>query len=222
MRLRNHKKTRPSPALLLRGFNGLGLVLLLGIPLGSCTDYWKAVEQAHELFTPEWFSAEWREEVQLSDGRVVEITQQRRYEKAYAGDSSGKSTIVRDAWIRFRLPETRHREVVWHEQLIGMRFDVIDGKPFIVAYPPTGREFDRYGKPVPAYLGFIYEHDQWRRVPFSEIPVSQYDFNLVAKRVLPDGMTRLRLAEKNSKRFNGNLDIYKPIKRISPKFGEDW
>jgi hypothetical protein len=190
------------------------------LSLSACTDYWRSAKIARELFRSKWSSAEWREEVQLSDGRVIEITQQRQYEETY--DGHGRSNIVRDAWIRFRLPETGFKEVVWHEQLIGMRFDVVDGKPFIVAYPATGREFDRYGKPIPAYLGFIYEHDQWHRVPFSEIPESQYDFNLVADRILPDGMTRLSLTEKNSKKFNGSSYIYKPYKRITQRFGEGW
>jgi hypothetical protein len=195
-------------------------VLATVLVLPACTDYWRSAKIARELFRSEWSSAEWREEVQLSDGRVVEITQQRQYEEAY--DGHGRSTIVRDAWIRFRLPETDFKEVVWHEQLIGMRFDVVDGKPFIVAYPATGQEFDRYGKPVPAYLGYSYENGQWHRVPFSEIPESQYDFNLVAKRILPHGMIRLSLTDKNSKKFNGNLYIYKAYKRITPKFGDGW
>jgi hypothetical protein len=195
-------------------------VLATVLVLPACTDYWQSAKIARELFRSKWFTAEWQEEVQLSDGRVVEITQQRQYEEAY--DGHGRSTIVRDAWIRFRLPETDFKEVVWHEQLIGMRFDVVDGKPFIVAYPATGREFDRYGKPIPAYLGYRYENGQWRRVPFAEIPESQYDFNLVAERILPQGMTRLSLMEKNSKQFNGDSFISTRYKRIDPRMGRNW
>jgi hypothetical protein len=192
-------------------------VLTTVLVLPACTDYWKSLKQARELFRPEWSSAEWREEVQLSDGRVVEITQQRQYEKVYVGDGSGKSTIVRDAWIRFRLPETDFKEAVWHEQLIGMRFDVVDGKPFIVAYPHVGAQFIKYGKPKPAYLAFIYDNNKWQRVPFSDIPEDQYDFNLVAKQILPNGMTHLNLVEKKNKLFNGNPDIDSCYKRINLK-----
>jgi hypothetical protein len=192
-------------------------VLTTVLVLPACTDYWKSLKQARELFRPEGFSAEWREEVQLSDGRVVEITQQRRYEKTYVGDGSGKSTIVRDAWIRFRLPETDFKEVVWHENLIPMRFDMVDGKPFIVAYPHVGAQFIQYGRPKPAYLAYVYQQGEWHRVPFSEIPEIQYDFNLVAKRVFPDGMTHLSLVEKKNKVFNGNPDIDSCYKRINLK-----
>jgi hypothetical protein len=195
-------------------------VLATVLVLPACTDYWQSAKIARELFRSKWFTAEWQEEVQLSDGRVVEITQQRQYEEAY--DGHGRSTIVRDAWIRFRLPETDFKEVVWHEQLIGMRFDVVDGKPFIVAYPATRREFDRYGKPIPAYLGHRYENGRWHRVPFAEIPESQYDFNLVAERILPQGMTRLSLMEKNSKQFNGDSFISTRYKRIDPRMGRNW
>jgi hypothetical protein len=185
------------------------------LSLSACTDYWRSAKIARELFRSKWSSAEWREEVQLSDGRVVEITQQRQYEETY--DGHGRSNIVRDAWIRFRLPETGFKEVVWHEQLIGMRFDVVYGKPFIVAYPHVGAQFIKYGKPKPAYLAYVYDKNHWRRVPFSEIPESQYDFNLVSDRVLPDGMTKLSLADKNSKRFNGSSYIDSCYKRINLK-----
>jgi hypothetical protein len=190
-------------------------VLATVLALPACTDYWRSAKIAHELFRPEWFSAEWREEVQLSDGRVVEIVQQRRYEKAYAGDGSGKSTIVRDAWIRFQLPETQYQEVVWHENLIPMRFDVAEGRPFIVAYPPTYREAIKYERPKPSYLGYIYKNNQWRRVDFSEIPESLYDFNLVAKQLMPEGVDRLILSEKNSKNFNGYPDISRCARRVN-------
>jgi hypothetical protein len=194
------------------------LIMVLSIP--ACADYWKAVKQAHEIFTPKGFTTEWREEVQLSDGRVIEITQKRRYEKVYNGHNVGN--VVRDAWIIFRLPETNHNEVVWRERLIGMRFDVVDGKPFIVAYPQVGAHFIQYGKPKPPYLAYVYRQGEWHRLGFSEIPESQYDFNLVAEQVLPDGMTRLSLEEKNSKKFNLAWTLSKCAKRVNTDRKCDW
>jgi hypothetical protein len=177
---------------------------------------------AHDLFTPEWFAAGWWEEVQLSDGRIIEIVQKRYYEKAYAGVEGYKSTIVRDAQVVFSLPETGLTEVVWHENLIPMRLDVYQGKPFIVAYPPTRKEFERYGRPKPSYLGFYYEDGQWRRVRYRDIPDSQYDANLVIDRYLPESIKKLTLEVKNSKQFNGRWSISNCYRAVDLKSICNW
>ncbi len=163
------------------------------------------------LFMPN--TAAWEEEVQLFDGRVLRITQKRRYESAYNGHNYSPH-IVREAWIRFNLPELGDREIEWHENLIAMRFDVIEGKPLIVAYPPTALEFEQYGKPQPAYLGFRYENGNWQRIGFKEIPTSQYDANLVIQSHVPRHARPLTLKLKDGKEFNGNPDISKCSKRI--------
>lgn len=163
--------------------------------------------------------ASWDEEVQLSDGRVITITQKRRYGSVYDGNSFG-SHVVRESWIWLRLPELGDQEIEWRENLIPMRLDVVDGKPFIVAYPATGKEFDQYKQPRPAYLAFRYETDHWQRVGFHEIPKSQYDANLVIEQFVPWLVRPMTLELKDGKEFNGKSGIYRKLKKIDPQFGQ--
>ncbi|HLF95972.1 MAG TPA: hypothetical protein VI457_02420 [Methylococcaceae bacterium] len=199
-------------------------LLACAVMLAACTDMWKigASPELRDLFKVEWLTKTWQEEVQLSDGRVIEITQQWRYERAYTGGGGQRGTIPRETWLRFRLAETNFQEVEWHEKLAPMRFDVFEGKPFIVAYPWTEKEFELYGKPHPAYFGFIYENGQWRRLPYAEIPESQYDANLLIGGVKLNDLPRVSLEEKNSKRFNGRWTLSKGHKRIDPSRGKGW
>ncbi|TAN48524.1 MAG: hypothetical protein EPN21_14685 [Methylococcaceae bacterium] len=185
------------------------MLLLLFLPISGCTDHWKHMEEVRELFRVEHFSKEWPEEVQLSDGRIIEVTQKRRYEKSVHG------IAAREAWLRFRLSETNFLEIEWHENLSPMRLDVLEGKPFIVAYPPTYREYVQYGRPKPAYFGFTYENSQWLRLPYANIPESQYDANLLIDNILPEGMTKMTLIDKNSKQFNNHRALGKCAKRVS-------
>lgn len=198
----------------------LGVMAIYIAVTAGCSKQIEALRAAHKLFRSVWFAAEWREEVQLSDGRIIEIIQKRHYEEGY--DGNGRSRVVRESWLRFTLPETGNREIVWHENLVPMRLDVYEGKPFIVAYPPTGREFDKYGKPKPSYLGFAYDKNQWRRVPYRDIPEIQYDANLVIKWHPPGDVQKITLALKNSKQFNNHPYVDKSLKRIDPKFGKNW
>jgi hypothetical protein len=164
--------------------------------------------------------ASWDEEVQLSDGRVITITQKRRYGSVYDGNSYG-SHVVREAWIWLRLPELGDQEIEWRENLISMRLDVVDGKLFIVAYPATGMEFRMYGKPLPMYLGFCFESGNWKRVAFHEIPKSQYDANLVTKRFVPWMARPMTLKRKASNEFNGNPSVASGYKRVDPDPARD-
>jgi len=163
----------------------------------------------------------WKEQVKLLDGRVITIAQWRKYESAFAGSGS-TSSIVRDAKITMSMPETGSPVAVWHEALLPMRLDVIQGAPFIVAYPPTWLEWNRYGRPIPAYVAFTYQGEQWRRVPFEAIPKEIYSTNLVIARALPDDLELLTLEQKNSPKFNGDSGIYKGFKVIQQNFGAAW
>lgn len=160
--------------------------------------------------------ASWDEEVQLSDGRVITITQKRRYGSVYDGNSYG-SHMVREAWIWLRLPEVGDQEIEWRENLIPMRLDVVDGKPFIVAYPATGEESRLYGNPSPPYLGFRYENRNWKQLAVPAIPLNQYDANLVTERFVPWRARPMTLKRKSSKEFNGNPDIAKGYKHLDPE-----
>ena len=52
----------------------------------------------------------WKEEVKLLDGRVINITQLRRYDNAFIGSNSG--AVPREFWLKFKLPELGDQDVM--------------------------------------------------------------------------------------------------------------
>lgn len=119
----------------------------------------------------------WQEEVKLSDGQVITITQKRRYESVYTGSNSGN--LPREYWLTFKLPEFGTKEITWHENLLPQVLNVYQGKLYVVGTPFTEVEFRQYGKPFPEYVPYRYEAGQWQRIPFNEIPEAIYETNLL-------------------------------------------
>ncbi|MDD5385501.1 MAG: hypothetical protein PHG89_11585 [Gallionella sp.] len=118
----------------------------------------------------------WQEEIKLSDGRVITITQKRRYESVYTGSNYGN--LPREYWLIFKLPEFGNKEITWHENLLPQVLNVYQGKFYVVGTPFTEVEFRQYGKPFPEYVPYRYEAGQWQRIPFNEIPEAIYETNL--------------------------------------------
>lgn len=118
----------------------------------------------------------WQEEVKLSDGRVITITQKRRYESVYTGSNSGN--LPREYWLTFKLSEFGNKEIIWHENLLPQVLNVYQGKLYVVGTPFTEVEFRQYGKPFPEYVPYRYEAGNWIRIPFNEIPEMIYETNL--------------------------------------------
>ncbi len=129
----------------------------------------------------------WAEEVKLLDGRVITVTQKRRIDM---------NQIPREFWLTFKLPEFGNKEITWHENLGAHVLNVYQGKLYVVGIPFTEREFRQYGKPMPFYIGYRYEVDQWQRIPFNEIPEEIYDTNLLIANAPPDGAKYVTSAMK--------------------------
>ncbi|MHB8149559.1 MAG: hypothetical protein ACYDIB_05315 [Desulfobulbia bacterium] len=128
----------------------------------------------------------WQEEVKLLDGRVITVTQKRRYE--------GK--VPRESWLTFKLPEFGNKEITWHENLSPHVFNVHKGKIYVVGMPFTEREFRQYGRPKPSYLGYRYEAGKRQLIPFKEIPEEIYDTNLLIANDSPNGVKAVSFAIK--------------------------
>jgi hypothetical protein len=164
----------------------------------------------------------WREQVKLNDGRVIVVTQKRRCELAIqTRDNFG--CIEREAWLTIDLPEFSATPMVWHEKLHPRIVNIHNGHLYIVGKPPTSRESRHYGmyaKPVPPYIGFVWENGLWKRLPFELIPEAIYDTNMLIEGIPPKGITLLTLKLKESHQVNGNLLYNKNQKRIDPNYIE--
>lgn len=102
----------------------------------------------------------WKEEVQLSDGRVITIIQKRKHISNYGTDQS---------WITFSLPEM-DGEQTWHSYLIPMRIDVHDGKVYAYGRPRGPKQVAFYQYPSVCIVGFSWENSEFIRIPLKKIP----------------------------------------------------
>ncbi|TAK90517.1 MAG: hypothetical protein EPO06_07810 [Burkholderiaceae bacterium] len=159
----------------------------------------------------------WQEEVKLNDGRVIVVTQKKRCQGAYTGGNYARC-IAREAWLMINLPEFGAQPIVWHENLTPRILNVHNGHLYVVGWPPTGYEFDLYGKPRPPYIGFVFVDKQWKRIAFEEIPVAIYDVNMLIESIPPEDMKFLTLQKKESKEMNGDSAYQKDQKRIDPAY----
>jgi hypothetical protein len=166
-------------------------VLLAGVPLfGGCGSN----------------TGDWQEEVKLTDGRVITVTQKRRYE----------GRVPREHWMLFKLPEFANQEITWHENLRPQVLNVHQGKLYVVGMPFTEKEFRLYGSPKPSYLGYRYEAGLWQLIPFNEIPEAIYDTNLLIANEPPNGAKFVSFAIKVEEMKDDTLNG--PHKRIDQKW----
>lgn len=163
---------------------------------------------------------QWKEEVQLNDGRVISVEQKRRCEGGYTGGNMA-SCIEREAWLTVALPEQERGNnvvrTVWHQNLKPLILNSHEGQWYIVGIPATQREFTLYGKPYPPYLGFRLEGEEWKQIPFSAIPEAVYETNLIIDGGLLK-ITTLTLSTKNSREFNGDPTYPDYVKKIDPHY----
>lgn len=150
----------------------------------------------------------WQEEVKLNDGRVSVVEQKKR--------SDGR--IARESWLTINLLEFSTKPMVWHENLHPMILNIHEGRLYVVGTPPTVREARLYGNPAPPYVGFMWERDSWKRIPFEQIPEAIYPTNMLIENFPPKDTTLLTLVKKGSVEVNGDPRYPKDLKRIDPKF----
>jgi len=180
----------------LKRITQFGMILMMGVSMNG----WSG-------------TMSWKEEVQLLDGRVINITQKRRYDNVYTGSNSG--TLPREFWLVFKLKEFGDGEITWHENLRPKILNVFEGKLYVVGNPSTEREFRQYGSPKPSYIAYRYEARQWERIPFDEIPVEIYDTNLLIANEPPKGAKLVTFAIKAEEIRDDSL---RGLERINPKW----
>ena len=147
------------------------LIFLLGTSIASCAEDTRS----------------WQEEVKLLDGRLIIVTIKYGFPRG----------VFRESWVTLKLPETGNQETTWHEHLQPQNLNVVNGKLYIVGSTGTNVEFRLYNFPRPPYVGYVFERNGWRRIPFNEIPEAMYDMNLSAYGVDPKNPRLATLAEKN-------------------------
>ena len=102
----------------------------------------------------------WKEEVRLSDGRIITIHQKHEYYKNYGTNQS---------WVEIDLPELGGRKV-WHSYLKPMRVDVFQGRAYVFGKPRGPRQITHYRYPENHMVAFIWTGSEFARIPFLQVP----------------------------------------------------
>ena len=158
---------------------------------------------------------EWKEEVQLQDGRVIVVTQKRRYERVYDGHSTGD--VEREAWLKFSLPETENKEVIWNERAIPMILNSFNNQIYLIATYPTWSEWNRDGKPLSFYKCFQLKNRKWIKVDIKDIPPDIYEGNLLIGSKPKNEIKFVDLKYKALEKKDPRNEIPKKYKFINPQ-----
>jgi hypothetical protein len=137
----------------------LGLLLMMGVNMSACSS-----------------TMSWKEEVKLHDGQV--ITSERFFNLGGYPGLESHNHMPLDETVTFNLPNSKR--IVWKtdfrntvpepNSLNLIRFDVVNGIPYIATYPAGCIAYNKWGRPNPPQVLFKYEGEQWKRITLAELP----------------------------------------------------
>ncbi len=119
----------------------------------------------------------WKEEVKLHDGQVIVEERHVNLGGYLYLDSSERVSL--DETATFILRGT-NKKIIWKtdfrdsepepNSLNLIRFDVVEGTPYIATYPAGCIAYNKWGRPNPPQVLFKYEGDRWKRITVAELP----------------------------------------------------
>lgn len=144
----------------LKRIRELGLLLMMGASMSACSS-----------------TMQWKEEVKLHDGQV--IMEERYVNLGGYPYLSSTERISLDETATFTASATNKR-IVWKmdfrdsepepNSLNMIRFDIVNGVPYMATYPAGCIAYNKWGRPNPPQVLFRYENDQWNRITLNELP----------------------------------------------------
>ncbi|MGH8809318.1 MAG: hypothetical protein ACREX0_15700 [Noviherbaspirillum sp.] len=120
-------------------------------------------------------SAAWKEQVELHNGDRIIV--ERSY-KLGGRREPGQGPPMTEQTAAFTLPGTNNK-IVWHttygleesdSNLELLAIEVANGSAYLVARPVNCIAYNRWGRPNPFYVFFVYGKDGWRHIPITDVP----------------------------------------------------
>lgn len=126
----------------------------------------------------------WREEVLLHDGKTLIVTRSQSYGGRH---EIGQSVPAKEHTIRFSLPNTTG-DLIWTseygEDLGRTNFNLLalhvkQGTPYLIVEPNLCLSYNKWGRPNPPYLVFMWGTTGWTRLSVGELPPELNTINLI-------------------------------------------
>lgn len=153
-------------SLLLRGWQSLVFLAMLGVSLSACS------------------SMTWKEEVLLHDGNKIIVS------RTYTYDPKGlrepfQPDPLKESTLTFTVPGTK-QTVTWksdfgrayQDNLVLYMIDILNKTPYIVTTPGGCLAYNKWGRPNPPYVFFKYDNE-WIRIPLEQFPAEFKETNLI-------------------------------------------
>jgi hypothetical protein len=139
----------------------------------------------------------WQEEVLLHDGQKLVVERSQTYGGRH---EVGQLVPAREHTIRFKLPNSSNA-ITWTseygEGLGRTNFNLLalhikQGTPYLIVEPNLCLSYNKWGRPNPPYLIFIWEASAWKRIDIAALPPEFTTINLIVNN------SRIREIQENS------------------------
>lgn len=140
-------------------------------------------------------SISWTEEVQLSDGTLIDIKRTMVREAVGEPGFHGK---VLEQKISYK---TATGEIVWPGKIDPLIFDLKDGRYYVVAVPRTGEECELYGRQDSPFVFYVFANSEWKTIDPKEFP-DGFKKNLLWNAWKDNQPARVTIKEKESRDFS--------------------
>lgn len=154
---------------LLKAFSTIGLALILGVSMSVRAE-----------------TLSWKEEVLLHDGQIIVV--ERFYNLGSYSSIESKERDVLDETVTFSLSGTG-KKIIWKtdfrdsvpepNSLNLLVLDIVNGTPFVAAYPAGIIAYNKWGRPNPPYVFFRYDGKAWQQILLEEFPKEINKVNVI-------------------------------------------
>jgi hypothetical protein len=160
--------------------------------------------------------AQWDEEVQLIDGRVIVVRQRRTGESLYDGHAVNAQPTK--GYLKFLLPEIQTTPIEWSDKFMPLILNVHEGAVYVGGMPFIGRQFQEFKRPRSGWVVQRYNPStkKWERIPASKTPEPIRKTNLLIDLVPPPEMKLMTMPIKVGKDFNGRNRIHPEVASLDP------
>lgn len=172
-------------------------------------------------------SMSWKEEVLLHDGSIIIV--ERFYHLGGHSTIASKERRALDETVSFRLPGS-NKKIKWKtdfrvsepepNSLNLLVLDIVNGTPYIAAYPAGCVAYNKWNRPNPPYIFFRYNGKEWKKISLKEFPAILNNVNVIVGRPSAEQLSSFYTVEQVKKENRKiNKEIYKTI-ILSPLKGE--